>query len=88
MRLVWRREPNESGLRSIGQSERGKELRHAGETVGLVKRYQDRGDFYWTGEHGAIHYNSLWDNKTYIVEQDAMDDLKAWYIKQVEGTCK
>ena len=89
MRLVWRKEPSEGGLRSIGQSERGKELRCAGETVGHVKRHIYNGDYYWYGHWGEMAHNSLWEDKTYHHLEDAMAALKAYITKRQEETpCK
>jgi len=62
MSLRWRKEPHETGLRSVGQSPRGFELRDGEEVVCSVSpagggwRSPLRG-WYWVGD-GINTYNS------------------------------
>ena len=60
-RLTWRKQPNETGLRSIGQGPRGAILKVDGEDVGRVYAYgrgitgdPHRG-WYWTARDNAGH---------------------------------
>ena len=65
--LIWRRQPNETGLRFVCQSERGFELRFDGKILGRVSRIKWNGKFYFYG----CGLNSLSGNKTYKTAGEA-----------------
>ena len=78
-RLTWRRQPNETGLRAVCQSERGYELRFGGETVGHVsKTFEDSYYFYGCGK------NSLNTGETFKEVAEAKIACKAWVVNSIQ----
>ena len=72
-RLSWRRQPNETGLAAICQSERDYELRFNGEILGHVSR-SHKGDYYFYG----CGKNSLQNNETFLEIGKAKKACKEW----------
>ena len=74
-RLSWRRQPNETGLSRVNQSERDHELRFNGETIGHVSLYCD-GNYYFYG----CGKNSLSTNDIYFDVESAKVACKEWVV--------
>jgi hypothetical protein len=91
-RITWKREPNEQGLASIGQVERGYDLRINGERVvsvrpvtsGSVMDRETRG-WYWYGgsaAHGIPNKNT-WNRTPFATIDDAKADAEAYVRKHI-----
>lgn len=86
-RASWRKEPNETGLRSVGQGPRGYELRKDGDW--LIKVAPSGGNWmrplegwYWYG----LDTNTFNTKPLFATAEDALADAKAYYkeyVKQV-----
>ena len=79
MSARWRKEPNETGLRSIGQSPRGFELREDGELLIKVSpycpiRFNIEG-WYWYG----FDVNTYITKPLFKTKEAAKEDATAFY---------
>ena len=79
-KLIWRRQPNETGLRRVCQSERGFELRFDSEILGHVSKIEWTGEFYFYG----CGLNSLSGNKTYKTAGEAKMACKEYILSSDE----
>jgi hypothetical protein len=74
-RLSWRRQPNETGLQAVCQSERDYELRFGGELVGCVSR-SSKGFYYFYG----CGKNSLQHGLVFDDLEKAKNSCKEWVV--------
>lgn len=81
-RLRWRREPNETGLRAVGQGERGYDLMYGDECIGRA-RPLTRGwrtgpsGYYWHARAGGLLRNTAGD-PGYATVDEAKAACMAW----------
>jgi len=89
-RLSWRKQPNEKGLRAIGQSPRGFEMRYAGETIASVYPhpkgwgaydYEGWGFSARADEYGVPHINSGLEKKFFKTAEEAKKAADAYVRK-------
>lgn len=78
-RLTWRRQPDETGLAKVCQSDRDAELRFNGETLAHVSTTWD-GCYYYYG----CGRNSLCLNVSYPCEGSAKKACKEWVVGSPE----
>ncbi len=82
-RLTWRRQPNETGLAKVCQSDRDAELRFNGETLANVSTTQGGGYYYY-----GCGRNSLCLNIHFYCEESAKKACKEWVISSPEFKLK
>ena len=83
----WRKQPNETGLRSIGQGPRGYELRLDGDVLihvaaagGAALNGPLRG-WYWCG----LDRNTYSEGKMFKTKEEAKADADAFYKSNGQG---
>jgi hypothetical protein len=94
-RLMWRRQPNETGLAAVCQSPRGKELRNQGKTLGLARshggRLRDRPGYYWHGgweEYGVPRRNTASRTPSFPTLEEACADMMKYFQEHIDAYLK
>lgn len=89
--LRWRREPRETGLRSVCQGERGWELRRGGERLASVS-VQTRGwskekiGYYFSGRIGNVFINTAAEGRAPFPDSEsAKREAEKWVKDQIMG---
>ena len=87
--LRWKKEPDESGLASIGQAERGWDLRRDGEELASVRPIE-RPRFnvvawYFCASVGDDRYNSYADKKAWKTPEAAKAAAEKWVRERLEA---
>ena len=77
-RLTWRRQPNETGLRAVCQTERDYELRFDRVTIAHVARHNGGYYFYGCGK------NSLGSGEVFVDVDTAKKACKDWVVSSDE----
>lgn len=90
MRITWKKEPKETGLRSVSQSPRGYDLRVDGERVGAVRAnkvgWQQWNGWWWyarSDKHGIPLRNEAGAPLKTIKE--AKDACKAYVLASLQA---
>ena len=78
-RLTWRRQPDETGLSRVCQSDRGFELRYSGVIVGRVS-FSGTGGYYFY----CFNKNSLRDGLKFDSYDIAKAACKEWVLSSDE----
>jgi len=92
-RLIWRRQPDETGLRGVCQSPRGKELRHAGVTLGMATGLGSWGShksdgYYWYGgweEYGVPRVNTASRPVPFASLEEACSDMLKHFQEHIDA---
>ena len=76
----WSKQPNEPGLRSVGQTPRGLNLKEAGEELLYVRASgggwsSDLRGWYWYG----MGENTINTKPLFKTKEAARDDASVWY---------
>lgn len=82
LRITWKKEPNETGLASIGQSPRGYDLRINGEHVGSVRPNRIGFERRWVG----WWWYAVSDKHGITLRNEARAPLKT--IEEAKDACK
>ena len=90
MRLTWKRQPHETGLRRVCQGERGYNLRLDSETVASVRldrsiMGEGRG-YFWSCPARDLWpwHNTAAEGVFFATADEAKADCKAWIVAAIE----